>query len=35
MPHVAPADAAATIAIQPGAVVSKVIHRDEQLDAFS
>lgn len=32
MPHVAIADAAATISIQPGAVVSKVIHRDQTLN---
>jgi quercetin dioxygenase-like cupin family protein len=32
MPHVAIADAAATVVIQPGAVVSRVIHRDEQLN---
>lgn len=32
MPHVAIADAAAAVAIQPGAVVSKVIHRDEKLN---
>lgn len=31
MPHVF-IDAAAAVQIQPGAVVSKVIHRDEQLD---
>jgi quercetin dioxygenase-like cupin family protein len=32
MPHVAIADAAAAVTIQPGAVVSKVIHRDEKLN---
>jgi quercetin dioxygenase-like cupin family protein len=32
MPHTAIADAAAAVAIQPGAVVSKVIHRDEKLN---
>lgn len=32
MPHLAVADAAAAVAIQPGAVVSKVIHRDERLN---
>lgn len=32
MPHVAIADAAAALAIQPGAVVSKVIYRDEKLN---
>lgn len=32
MPHVAIADAGATISIQPGAVVSKVIYRDEKLN---
>jgi quercetin dioxygenase-like cupin family protein len=32
LPHVAIADAAASVVIQPGAVVSKVIHRDEQLN---
>lgn len=32
MPHTAIADAAAAIAIQPGTVVSKVIHRDERLN---
>ena len=31
MPHVAIADAGAAVAVQPGAVVSKVIHRDEEL----
>ena len=32
MPHTAIADAAAAVTIQEGAVVSKVIHRDEDLD---
>jgi quercetin dioxygenase-like cupin family protein len=32
MSHSAIADAAAAVTIQPGAVVSKVIHRDEDLD---
>ena len=32
MPHVALADAAAAVAVQPGAVVSKVIHRDNRLN---
>ncbi len=32
MPHLAIADAAAAVAVQPGAVVSKVIHRDERLN---
>lgn len=32
MPHHALADAAEAVAIQPGAVVSKVIHRDEALN---
>ena len=32
MPHVAIADAAAAVAVQPGAVVSKVIHRDEEFN---
>ena len=32
MSHTAIADAAATASVQPGAVVSKVIHRDEDLD---
>lgn len=32
MPHVAIPDAAAAVAIQPGAVVSRVIHRDEKLN---
>lgn len=32
MPHLAVADAVAAVAIQPGAVVSKVIHRDERLN---
>lgn len=32
MSHVAIADAAAAVAIQPGAVVSKVIHRNEDLN---
>ena len=32
MPHLALADAAAAVAVQPGAVVSKVIHRDERLN---
>jgi quercetin dioxygenase-like cupin family protein len=32
MTHVAIADVTGVVAIQPGAVVSKVIHRDEDLD---
>ena len=32
MPHTAIADAAHLVRVQPGAVVSKVIHRDEDLD---
>jgi len=32
MSHLAIADAAAAVAIQSGAVVSKVIHRDERLN---
>lgn len=32
MAHVAIADAAATVTIQPGAVVSKVVHRDDHLN---
>jgi quercetin dioxygenase-like cupin family protein len=32
MPHAVLADVAAAVAIQDGAVVSKVIHRDEVLD---
>jgi quercetin dioxygenase-like cupin family protein len=32
MPHVAMVDAAAAVAVQHGAVVSKVIHRDERLN---
>jgi len=32
MPHTVIADTAATVAIQEGAVVSKVIYRDEELD---
>ena len=32
MPHLAIADAAAAVAVQPGAVVSKVVHRDERLN---
>ena len=32
MPHLAIVDAAAAVAVQPGAVVSKVIHRDERLN---
>ncbi len=32
MSHSAVADAAEVVTIQPGAVVSKVIHRDESLD---
>lgn len=32
MPHTAIADAAKIVQVQPGAVVSKVIHRDEDLD---
>lgn len=32
MPHTAVADASAAVRIQEGSVVSKVIHRDEDLD---
>lgn len=32
MPHTALPDVAAAVAIQDGAVVSKVVHRDEDLD---
>lgn len=32
MPHMAIADAASAVAVQPGAVVSRVIHRDERLN---
>ena len=32
MPHTSIADVAAAVSIQEGAVVSKVIHRDEDLD---
>jgi quercetin dioxygenase-like cupin family protein len=32
MSHLAIADAAAAVTVQPGAVVSKVIHRDERLN---
>ena len=32
MPHAAIANAASAVAVQPGAVVSKVIHRDEKLN---
>ncbi len=32
MSHIAIADAAAAVTIQPGAVVSKVVHRDENLN---
>jgi hypothetical protein len=32
MTHVAIADVTNAVAIQPGAVVSKVVHRDEELD---
>lgn len=32
MPHTAIPDVVAEVAIQPGAVVSKVIHRDDGLD---
>ncbi len=32
MPHTAIPDAAQVVQVQPGAVVSKVIHRDEDLD---
>lgn len=32
MTHVAISDAAAMVAVQPGAVVSRVIHRDERLN---
>jgi quercetin dioxygenase-like cupin family protein len=32
MSHVAIPDTAAAVTVQPGAVVSKVVHRDDQLD---
>jgi len=32
MPHVVISDPVAAVAVQPGAVVSKVIHRDERLN---
>ncbi len=32
MPHVTIADATTEVTIQPGAVVSKVVHRDERLN---
>jgi len=32
MPNVAVPDAAAVVAVQPGSVVSRVIHRDERLN---
>lgn len=32
MPHLAIAEVADAVAVQPGAVVSKVIHRDERLN---
>ncbi|MEO8425077.1 MAG: cupin, partial [Actinomycetota bacterium] len=32
MTHIAIADVTNAVAIQPGAVVSKVVHRDEDLD---
>ncbi len=32
MSHTAIADVASAVALQPGAVVSKVVHRDEDLD---
>ena len=32
MPHTAIADVAGIVQIQPGAIVSKAIHRDEDLD---
>lgn len=32
MPHTAIEDVGASVAIQPGAVVSKVVHRDDRLD---
>ena len=32
MPHVALVDARASVTVQPGAVVSKVMHRDERLN---
>ena len=32
MTHVAIADMTSAVAIQPGAIVSKVVHRDEELD---
>jgi len=32
MSHVAIPDTAAGVTVQPGAVVSKVVHRDDQLD---
>jgi quercetin dioxygenase-like cupin family protein len=32
MPHIAVADATSAVSIQPGAIVSKVIHRDGQVN---
>ena len=32
MPHITVADATSAVSIQPGAIVSKVIHRDSQLN---
>jgi hypothetical protein len=32
MPHIAVADSTSAVSIQPGAIVSKVIHRDGQLN---
>jgi quercetin dioxygenase-like cupin family protein len=32
MPHIAVADATSIVSIQPGAIVSKVIHRDDQVN---
>ncbi len=32
MPHAAIANVASAVAVQPGAVVSKVIHRDQELN---
>ncbi len=32
MPHIAVADSTIAVSIQPGAIVSKVIHRDDQLN---
>ena len=33
MPHIAVANATSAVSIQPGAIVSKVIHRDDQVNA--